>query len=610
MKDYRFSIPGELKVRGYCRNLTEYVTKKQLTDEGLWKLFVNQYKIHSDKNGEWKGEFWGKTMRGACLTYISDKNERLYKVLVSTIEDMLSAQEKSGRISTYAEDIEFNGWDMWCRKYVMLGMLYFLSICKSKKLKRRVINSLKKQADYIIKRIGDGENKKSIFDTSKLYGAMNSCSILEAFVKLYGVTGGQRYLDFAAYIVGCGFSKNLNLIDECLKGQTPPYMFPDVKAYEMMSCFEGLNEYYKYVKDDKYLKAIENFVDMLVKTDYTIIGCCGCSGEMLDNSSVTQTNFSDDIMQETCVTVTFIKLCAKLYLTTGNAKYLDYIEQSSYNAMYGSVNDTEQTMKKTEGDVWVGDDCYQVDHEAFPFDSYSPLVYNRRGKKVGGFMVMEDGRSYGCCACIGSAGIAIANLAAISIGDGGFSVNLYNPLAFKTVYNGKELKITVNANVYAKNKAIIKVCGNNERFKLKLRIPRWMENLKICVDGKEIDTIVADAYISLDREWGKSVIELKYSAPIRERVLNGKVAFTKGPVVLARDIRLDDIQKPLNIKAKDGKALRAKLVKNQIFKSNATYKIHVGDSDILVCDYASAGKNYDSDSSCITVWENIRRWKI
>ena len=610
MKDYRFSIPGELKVRGYCRDLTEYVTKKQLTDEGLWKLFVNQYKIHSDKNGEWKGEFWGKTMRGACLTYISDKNERLYKVLVSTIEDMLSAQEKSGRISTYAEDIEFNGWDMWCRKYVMLGMLYFLSICKSKKLKRRVINSLKKQADYIIERIGDGENKKSIFDTSKLYGAMNSCSILEAFVKLYGVTGEQRYLDFAAYIVGCGFSKNLNLIDECLKGQTPPYMFPDVKAYEMMSCFEGLNEYYKYVKYDKYLKAIENFVDMLVKTDYTIIGCCGCSGELLDNSSVTQTNYSDDIMQETCVTVTFIKLCAKLYLTTGNAKYLDYIEQSSYNAMYGSVNDTEQTMKKTEGDVWEGDNCYQVDHEAFPFDSYSPLVYNRRGKKVGGFMVMEDGRSYGCCACIGSAGIAVANLAAISIGDGGFSVNLYNSLAFKTVYNGKEIKITVNANVYSKNKAIIKVCGNNERFKLKLRIPRWMENPKITVDGKETDTIVADAYISLDREWEKSVIELKYSAPIRERVLNGKVAFTKGPVVLARDIRLDDIQKPLNIKAKDGKALRAKLVKNQVFKSNATYKIHAGDNDILVCDYASAGKNYDSDSSCITVWENIRRWKI
>lgn len=604
---YRFPKHGELTIYGYNRDLTEYVTEKQLLDENLWKLFVNQYRIHSDKNGDWRGEYWGKTMRGGCLIYESNKSERLYNVLAATVKEMISVQEKNGRLSTYPIEIEFNGWDMWCRKYVMLGMLYFLSICKSKNLERRIIVSLKKQADYIIDHIGAEEGKKSILDTCKLYGAMNSCSILEAFVKLYGVTNEKRYLDFAAYIVDGGFSKNLNLIDECLKGQTPPYMFPDVKAYEMMSCFEGLNEYYKYVKDDKYLKAIENFVDMLVKTDYTIIGCCGCSGEMLDNSSVTQTNYSDDIMQETCVTVTFIKLCAKLYLTTGNAKYLDYIEQSSYNAMYGSVNDTEQTMKKTEGDVWVGDDCYQVEHEAFPFDSYSPLVYNRRGKKVGGFMVMEDGRSYGCCACIGSAGIAIANLAAISIGDGSFSVNLYNPLAFRTVYNGKEVKIAVTANVYTKNKAIIKVSGNNERFKLNLRIPRWMENPKITVDGKETDTIVADEYVSIDREWEKSVIELKYSAPVRERVLNGKVAFTKGPIVLARDIRLDDINSPLRIKAKDGKALRAKLVKNQVFKSNATYKIHAGDSDILVCDYASAGKNYDSDSSCITVWENIRR---
>ena len=604
---YRFPKHGELTIYGYNRDLTEYVTEKQLLDENLWKLFVNQYRIHSDKNGDWRGEYWGKTMRGGCLIYESNKSERLYNVLAATVKEMISVQEKNGRLSTYPIEIEFNGWDMWCRKYVMLGMLYFLSICKSKNLERRIIVSLKKQADYIIDHIGAEEGKKSILDTCKLYGAMNSCSILEAFVKLYGVTNEKRYLDFAAYIVDGGFSKNLNLIDECLKGQTPPYMFPDVKAYEMMSCFEGLNEYYKYVKDDKYLKAIENFVNMLVKTDYTIIGCCGCSGEMLDNSSVTQTNYSDDIMQETCVTVTFIKLCAKLYLTTGNAKYLDYIEQSSYNAMYGSVNDTEQTMKKTEGDVWVGDDCYQVEHEAFPFDSYSPLVYNRRGKKVGGFMVMEDGRSYGCCACIGSAGIAIANLAAISIGDGSFSVNLYNPLAFRTVYNGKEVKIAVTANVYTKNKAIIKVSGNNERFKLNLRIPRWMENPKITVDGKETDTIVADEYVSIDREWEKSVIELKYSAPVRERVLNGKVAFTKGPIVLARDIRLDDINSPLRIKAKDGKALRAKLVKNQVFKSNATYKIHAGDSDILVCDYASAGKNYDSDSSCITVWENIRR---
>ena len=67
---YRFPKHGELTVYGYNRDLTEYVTEKQLLDENLWKLFVNQYRIHSDKNGDWRGEYWGKTMRGGCLIYV------------------------------------------------------------------------------------------------------------------------------------------------------------------------------------------------------------------------------------------------------------------------------------------------------------------------------------------------------------------------------------------------------------------------------------------------------------------------------------------------------------------------------------------------------------
>jgi len=604
MKGYKFSTQGELKVYGYNRDLTEYVTKKQLLDEELWRLFVNQYRIRSDKNGEWKGEFWGKTMRGACLVYISDKNERLYKVLVKTIEDMLSVQEKSGRISTYATDIEFNGWDMWCRKYVMLGMLYFLSICKSKSLIKRVINSLKKQADYIMAHVGDGEKKKSIFDTSKLYGAMNSCSILEAFVKLYGVTKEQRYLDFSTYIVNGGFSKNLNLIEECLNKRKYPYQFESVKAYEMMSCFEGLTEYYKYVNDDKYLRAAENFVGMLTETDYTIIGCCGCSTEMLDNSSVTQTNYSDDIMQETCVTVTFIKLCAKLYLLTGKPQYMDFIERSAYNALYGAVNDTEQTMKRTDGDVWVEDGCYQVEHESYPFDSYSPLVYNRRGKKVGGFMVMQDGRSYGCCACIGSAGIAVANLASISVADDGFSINLYNAFAFKTNFNGATIKIVCNANVYTKNKAFIKVSGSGKIFAIRLRIPEWMEKYELKIDGEKMEVGRVAEYISVKKEWSENVIELSYSAVVKERILNGKAAFTKGPIVLARDARFGDITEP--VPAWEKNPVRAKRIKNDKFKNNVTYEINIGKERFLTCDYSSAGKDYDDENSCITVWQNTK----
>ena len=102
--------------------------------------------------------------------------------------------------------------------------------------------------------------------------------------------------------------KGADIVELCLKKELYPYQFPVTKAYEMMSCFEGVLEYYKHTGDPEHLLAVENFVDMLVKTDYTIIGGAGCKHEFLDNSTLTQTEpASAEVMQETCITVTFMK---------------------------------------------------------------------------------------------------------------------------------------------------------------------------------------------------------------------------------------------------------------------------------------------------------------
>ena len=44
---------------------------------------------------------------------------------------MMTAQAETGRISTYPADGEFDSWDLWCRKYVLLGMQYFMEIKNS-----------------------------------------------------------------------------------------------------------------------------------------------------------------------------------------------------------------------------------------------------------------------------------------------------------------------------------------------------------------------------------------------------------------------------------------------------------------------------------------------
>ncbi len=599
MTKQNYPFAGEIKTAGYVGEAIDYTVEEQYLDDATWTLHVDQFRYKTDTDNGWRGEFWGKMMRGAALTYRATKNKALYDAMSKTVEDLLSTAEASGRISSYPQDKEFYGWDMWGRKYVMLGLQYYLDVCRSEKQKRRIISALKRHANYIMKHIGEGRGRRSIFSTSNVWGALNSCSILEPYVKLYNLTGDKKYLDFSSYIVGTGFCEDMNLIELCLGKELYPYQFTYTKAYEMMSCFEGLLEYYKVLGNPDHLLAVENFVEMVAESDYTIIGCSGCTHELFDNSAKMQTEPTNEVMQETCVTVTFMKLCAKLFAITGKAFYIELIEKSGYNAMLGAVNDTNQTMHTAEGRKWVGDECLIIPHEPFPFDSYSPLYHSRRARRVGGFMQLQNGRSYGCCACIGGAGTAILGLSAITKGDNSLNINLYQQVRFKS----DMAKIAVFANPYGKSGAKLRVDSDRE-FTLRLRVPSWAKDFTVSVDGETLNAEINNGYIELFRKWSNECIKLDWKMPVTAHILNGKIAYTRGAVTLARDCRLDDIEVPVSQNTKDGRAVRAKVVKNGKFKNKLTVEIATKEGVITLCDYSSAGKNFDDENCNITVWQN------
>ena len=606
----RFPTPGEIKLGGYGGKVIDFTIEKQLLDVDTWSLLANQFRLKEDGiNNGWRGEYWGKMMRGASLTYRATKNEKLYTVLRNSVFDMLTAQEPSGRFSTYTTDTEFHAWDMWARKYVMLGMMYFLDICKSKSLSSKIITAMKKHADYIIAHIGEGRGKKGIFDTAEHIGAMNSCSILEPFVKLYNLTGKHKYLDFATYLVKSGLCKGADLVDLALKKELYPYQYPETKAYEMMSCFEGVLEYYKTVGNPDHLLAVENFVDMLIASDYTLIGGAGCRHEFLDNSTLTQTEPATmDVMQETCVTVTLIKLCAKLLAVTGKAKYAEYIERSGLNAMYGAVNNQNQKMTRTLARTWLkgGQMIILEDHEAFPFDSYSPLYNDRRGIRCGGVQQLQNGRSYGCCVCIGSAGTAIMGLFAVMKGKDGIYVNLFNDCKFETCDLGERVRLNMRANPYELNGAKISIDGKGQRFAVALRIPTWANKFTVTVNSERADTYERDGYLVIEREWNTDKIDVRFTASVKMSVINGKIAFTKGPIALASDVRHHDVGVSIGIKAENGRYVRTKRIKNALFNSNVAIELQTADEVLTLCDYAEAGKNYDDEHTGLTVWHSIK----
>ena len=572
-----------IKQYGYLLDNMNFVIENQLTRNDLWDLFIDQFIKHPDKINNWRGEFFGKMMRAGALMYKVNKNEKLYKSLTYAAKKMLTSQDELGRFSTYSIEYEFKYWDMWCRKYVILGLIYYCDICRSESLKRKIVNALKKHANYIIKHVGTGKNKIGIFETSQWWGALNSCSILEAFMKLYNVTNEEKYLKFATYLVNSGLCVDFNLVEESLNKTRFPYQFEHTKAYEMMSCIEGLAEYYRVTKNEKYKTAVINFVDMVIESDVTVIGCCGTTHELFDHSKVTQTEETEQLLQETCVTVTWMKLLLQTLLLTGDAKYANEIERSALNAMPGSLNTEHQHS------IHASQNLYK---EEYTFDSYSPLVNTCRGRQIGGYQDIEGRTSYGCCACIGSAGIAMPSLFGALYTKDGVVINLYNKMKVST----EKIKIDMSANLYKSGKITIKI-QSEKPTNIYLRMPEWSKTFKVSLNGINAGYHIKNGYAVINIK-SDSTIKLLLDASIKKKELNDKIYFVKGPFVLARDSQFKE-----NIKEEVGDIKHFTALRiNAPFKNNIAYQIKTENKVFSLVDYASAGKNWDSENSLVSIF--------
>lgn len=580
---------ANVKVSGLMDSAVQFVLNNQLKNRSSWEKAVEVYSTREDSlDLRWRGEYFGKQMRGAALICEYTKDEELHKILTDTVENLLTKQDELGRFSTYSVEKEFNGWDMWSRKYLLVGMLYYLRICKDEILRDRIINACKKHLDYIVSKVGSEEGKIAITATSTWWGCVNSCTILEPTVEIYKLTGEKRYLDFAEYIISTGGCADCNLIDLALNSDLYPYQYPVTKAYEMMSFYEGLLAYYEVTDNKKYFDAIDRFLDKVEKSDITIIGCSGCTHELFDNSSKMQTEYHENIMQETCVTVTWMRVNRRLFELTGDAKYMNRLEISGYNALYGSLNTEMNKQLSMEKNEYVS---------AGAFDSYSPLYMNTRGRGVGGFCTFASGGYNGCCLAIGACGIALMPLSAVMQEDKKVYVNLlFNGEVTVKDKDGNDVVVVVSSDYPANGNAKITV-KDNCSLEILIRKPAWCE--KMTVDGEVID----GDYRAIDRLFSAGdTISICMEMGVKSHELNGKVAFTYGPLTLASDEQKcqRELRKPVILE--NGFAYEKKQAeKGEIVR----FECDLGGGDILILsDYQSCGKKWLSDKPFMTVWFN------
>ncbi len=571
-----------------------FVIKDQLKNVSMWRKFVEPFRTKEDRDNFWRGEFFGKQMRGASLAYRVSQDEELYEILTNAAKDLLSTQEDDGRISTYPRENEFSGWDMWSRKYVLTGLLHYYDICKDEVFKKTIIEALKKHLDYIIDHVGREEGKIEITKTSSWWGCVNSCTILEPTLALYKITKEERYMAFARYILSTGGCADCNLIELALKNELSPFQYPVTKAYEMMSFYEGLLAYYEITGERKYFTAASNFIESVASTDLTVIGCSGCTHELFDHSSVEQTEPHENIMQETCVAVTWMRLSARLYFLTGEAKYLRRIEQSGFNDLYGSLNIEHEDQHNLFTKTTV---------KGMTFDSYSPLYVKERGQGIGGFLTFESGGYCGCCVAIGACGIALMPLmAALEAKEG---LILSHPISGEVkaiAKDGSPIELHFNSS-YPSNGVMEIEADGREGACIDIYMPSPINSVEIKFDGSPIESD-KDGYLLLPIKASKGKRHtLTFKQNLVAERLNGKASFRYGALTLAGDEAkcVIDLEKAIELpKVLAWENLPPE--KNEFVRLELNLK---NGEKLLLSDYQSCGKKWNGEKNKITVWFNL-----
>jgi len=540
---------------GLAHETAGFLQKEHLCNVSLWKKFVDIYRSRTDgTNMGWRGEYWGKMMRGAALIYEYTQDETLYGVLTDSVRDLLTVADADGRVSSYTRETEFDGWDLWGRKYILLGCEYYLDICKDDGLKKDILAFCTACANYILEHIG--AQKKKITAASRAWYGLNSSSILEPMVILYRLTNEKKYLDFATYIVDEGGAEGINVFELAYENRLYPYQYGISKAYELTSCFEGLLEYYKVTGIEKHKTAVLNYAKAVLDSEMSIIGSSGITHELFDHTRTRQTAQYDGVKQETCVTVTLMKFFSRLLEITGDSAYADAIEKSFYNAYLGALNTghcesdyPNEYLKQFPDKTLVPTDL--------PFDSYSPLTPDTRGRVIGGFQVLPDTSYYGCCACIGAAGAGIFLKHAVVVEDESVTINFYERGRVEFAYDKIPVSLEIETDYPVDGQIKLRVLAERPvRFKLKLRNPAWADmphGYTVYEKTWESETITLNwempIKLHFPESWEEDIIYTDLSrctglsyvaAPVKTYHLredDNYVAVTRGPLTLAADSR-------------------------------------------------------------------------
>ena len=310
----------------------------------------DQLRLRNDDEtpvGYWRGEFWGKWMISACRVARYEKDDSLKKFLHAAVLRVIATADPDGYIGSYKDpknvfpcDPEVSmaavgfrsvfNWNVWCRKYTLWGLLETYLLTGD----RRILDAAVKTTDQLIDMLHQMGIKTAQCGT---FNGLPAGSIMKPMLILYRLTEDKKYLEFALEIADDwerADGKVPNVIANALAMKPVHTWYENprswAKAYEMMSCLDGILELYRVTGVKRYLTAVENMYTLLWEHEQNALFSVGFNDQFTHGSAWA------NAISEPCDVIHWMRVCSELYYLTGEAKYMDTFEKCFYNAFLAS----------------------------------------------------------------------------------------------------------------------------------------------------------------------------------------------------------------------------------------------------------------------------------
>lgn len=531
---------------------------------------VAPFRDRNERDGRWRCEFWGKIVRSAIRSWHAVPDPELEQLIRKTVHDLCTTQTPDGCISSYPAELQTKDWDIWGRKYALLGLCrYYREIERSEEVRHAVARCL----DHLMTQVGPEAQR--IVDCGHHTGLAAS-SLLGAVVAAARVTGEKRFLDYAKWIAAQGGSTEGDIFTLARRG-TAPAELGNGKAYEMTSCFEGLLELYRETGDPEQLDAVMKYFRAVRDRELFITGAGGLKdmwGEFWYEGRRNQTRSDAGSLGETCVTTTCIRFFGQILRLTGELSAADEMERALYNGILGAM--------VPDGSWWL---------HANPTPLAGSSFKKRAGDQIPGYG--ED-----CCVAQGPEALATAACYAVMRTEEGPAVLFYEPCEAKIpLADGSEAALSITGNYPDGATAAVTVSlPAPRRFRLKLRVPAWSTRTRIRVAGEEIPARPG-TFAEIDRLWTTGDrVELEFDLRFRAVPApdgGALLAAMRGPVLFARDSRLGELDTPVSPEEIENA--------QEIPAEPEFVRLCRLPDGSKLCDYASAGNRFTPENT-LRVW--------